>query len=540
METEKITAIASLWPIVLLITLLIIAILFRPQISRLIDRLEKLIIKKGDTVISMNQQNNNTETEEKSPFKNMPEENHKSDRTEEPLSNEKEKKINLDSLSKDDLDTEMMFAFFDNELDRAEEIYNLHQALEKDQNKKYIYNAFYLFNRFRKGDTEALDKLRQLQDATKSQIDANSTVNYFIGMCFKEVSQFENAISAFSDATSLINDEIRKASCLEEISSCYYSLGKKELAFDVLEDGIGKTSDIKALSNLYHSLSKLYKSEEDKIMRAITLEKALEFQPNNTSLLFETAFSYELGELKNLSFYHYKSLIGFSPENEGGLNNLGVICDELKMPIRSTKYYKKAWKLKNSLAAANLAYKYISAGFDDEAQKILTDAKNESDLHPNVGSALAYLSERDEFEEKKEKTIEENGLQQHSFLQNFANNYFSKKNKSIEIGGSWIIDGIKSDFTQQGLQIKGEWGEEKSKKKFTGTLNNTGAILKFEKWGYNLKISDYSFVDDDKGFAYLSNDLLTIYVMKISNDEFTFLTFSHNNQKKDTEDIEVL
>ena len=76
------------------------------------------------------------------------------------------------------------------------------------------------------------------------------------------------------------------------------------------------------------------------------------------------------------------------------------------------------------------------------------------------------------------------------------------------------------------------WGEVENKKKLSGTLKNTGAVLKFEKWGYNLAKMSRSFVDDDEGFAYLSSDLQTLFIMIARKSDYEFLTFSHQIHKE--------
>lgn len=536
MNNETISAIASLWPLTLIIFLLIISILFKPQIAVFLNRFAKIQIRKGDTEVVIVQQEDK-EMEEMSPPKGLLEESSKLDVSEKPSVSENEERVDINALSQKELNREMYFAFFENDMNKAEEIFNRLQSIEEDQITRYQNESFYLYLRFSKGDTNALEKLHQLEDTTKPYPVANSSVCFYIGKCHESVSQFEAAISAFKNSASLTQEESKKASCIAAISDCYFSLGKNDIAVDVLEEGIQHSSNAEALSTLYLSLAELFKRSDDKKMRAIALEKALEFQPNNSSTRFDTAYSYGDGDFKNLSLYHYKTLIGFSPEHRAGLNNLGVAYSGLQMPIRSVKYYKRAWKQKETLAAANLAYQYLNAGFLDEAQNVLTEAKIEADIHPNIGSALSAMSKNEESEAKNEQKIVEKAIEQQRFLLNFAKNYFTKVSSAVEINGSWVIDGKISNFTQTGSQITGTWGEDENKKKFSGTLKNTGAVLKFEKWGYNLAKMSKSFVDDDEGYAYLSSDLQTLHVMIVRKSDYQFLTFSQHNQEEKVDSV---
>ena len=536
MNNETISAIASLWPLALIIFLLIISILFKPQIAVFLNRFAKIQIRKGDTEVVIVQQENKEKEEIISP-KGLLEESGNLNVSEKLPTSEKEEPVDINSLSQEELNRDMYFAFFENDMKKAEELFNRLQSIEEDQITRYRNESFYLYLRFSKGDTNALDKLHQLEDKTKSYPVANSSVYFYIGKCHKSVSQFESAISAFELSASLAQEESKKANCIAAISDCYFSLGKKDIAIDVLEDGIQHSSNKEALSTLYLSLAELFKRNDDKKLRAIALEKALEFQPNNSSTRFDTAYSYGDGDFKNLALYHYKTLIGFSPEHRAGLNNLGVAYSGLQMPIRSVKYYKRAWKQKETLAAANLAYQYLNAGFLDEAQNLLAEAKTETDIHPNIGSALSTMSKNEETEEKNEQKILEKAIEQQRFFLNFAKNYFTKISSPIEINGSWIVDEKISTFTQTGSQITGTWGEDDNRKKFSGALKNMGAVLKFEKWGYNLAKMSKSFVDDDEGYAYLSSDLQKLHVMIVRKSDYQFLTFSQYKQEEKVENI---
>jgi tetratricopeptide (TPR) repeat protein len=534
LNNETISAIASLWPLALIIFLLIISFLFKPQIAAFLNRFAKIQIRKGDTELLIAQQENKI-MKEMSPPQTLLEESRKLDISEKPSVSDIEEGLDINSLSQEDLNREMYFAFLENNVNRAEEIFKRVQSIEEDQIQRYQNESLYLYLRFSKGDTSALEKLHQLEDTTQSYTVANSFVCFYIGKCHESVSQFEAAITAFKKSASLAQEESKKANCLSSISNCYCSLGQKDIALDVLEDGIQYSSNAKALSTLYLSLADLFKRSDDNRLRAIALEKALEFQPNDPFTRFDTAFSYGDGDFKNLSLYHYKTLIGFSPEHRAGLNNLGVVYGELQMPILSVKYYKRAWKQKETLAAANLAYQYLNAGFSDEAQNILAEAKIEIDIHPNVGSALSAISRSEESEAKNEQKIIEKALEQQRFFLKFAQNYFTKVSAAVEINGSWIIDGKISNFTQTDSQITGTWGENDNRRRFLGTIKNTGAILKFEKWGYNLSQMSKSFVNDDEGYAYLSSDLQTLNVMIIRKSDYQLLTFSRQNQENKVE-----
>ena len=98
-------------------------------------------------------------------------------------------------------------------------------------------------------------------------------------------------------------------------------------------------------------------------LRAFALEKALELRPNNTDLLFSTAYSYAKDKFDDLALFHYKQVASLTEDNQGTTNNLGVQYEKADMPIASVENYKKSIKKVKLLASANLAYRYMNAGF---------------------------------------------------------------------------------------------------------------------------------------------------------------------------------
>ena len=536
MSTELIKAISGLWPLALIIFLIICVVIFNKQIAYLLNRLAKIHFRKGDTEFTIERQDEKKATDNSQP-KGLLEEGDQPNISNLPPITEENELAYLNTISKEDLPFELLSAFFENNLDKAEEIFNKIQSIEKDQIKRFQNEAHYLYRRFSKGDTEALAKLKNLEGETKPYPAANSTTLYYIGMCYESVSQFESAISIFTQSASLAQEEPIKADRLVEIANSYYSFGKKENAYNVLEEGIQLLSNPEALTRLYLNLADLYKKDEYKKMRAIALCKALDFQPNSTSIMFNTAYSYAESGFRDLSLYLYKTLINFSPDHKEGLNNLGVVYDELQMPIHSIKAYKKSWEQKETLAAANLAYRYLNAGFFDEAKNILSEVKKETDIHPNVANAISDLSKREEGEDKNEQEYLDRAIKQQQFLSKFAENYFKKVSVDVEIDGSWIIDDKNTEILQTGFQVTGTWEEDGNKKRFSGTLKNLGAVLEFEKQGYNFINKEKSFAYYGQGYAYLSADLQKLFVMILKDKDKEFITFSRNNQNEVTVDV---
>ena len=74
------------------------------------------------------------------------------------------------------------------------------------------------------------------------------------------------------------------------------------------------------------------------------------------------------------------------------------------------KKYNEASEKEETLSVANKAYRLIDVGFIDEAKKILKEAQQKEDVHPNVNEALVSISKKEE----GEGVIEENLIKEAS------------------------------------------------------------------------------------------------------------------------------
>lgn len=530
MDSETINAIASLWPLALILFLLIFILLFKSQIRAVLTRLAKIQIRRGDTEIVIVQTENTEVADGNEAISSKAiEETTDTSKTSSVSENQER---GIESLSSESLVREMQFAFFMNEIERAEELYNKLQSNQQDQIERFKNESFYLYLRFTKGKTNALEELKKLSVKTKSYPIAHSSVFFNIGKCYQEVSQYEQAINAFEQAQKFAQEEPKQAICITSISNCHYSLGHKKLAIDVVEDAIGGSTSSEALATLYLHLGELFKKLDEKKLRGIALEKALEIQPNNPQTLFDVAFSYSEGEFSQLSLFHYQHLLKFSSNHRAANNNLGVAYRELEMPINSIMAYKRAWKQKDTIAAANLAYQYLAGGFLDEAKEILAEAKLEADVHSNVGSALVTIAQNEESESSKEKKALEEAVEQQRFLLDFGEAYFKKTLTPINLEGIWYFETKVAEVKLIAKVFFVTWGEGESKRKFSGILNNLGAKVDFKKWGYNLPKMEKDFVADGTGYAFLSPELNIIYVMKHDKKDFQILTIYKESNVK--------
>jgi tetratricopeptide (TPR) repeat protein len=283
---------------------------------------------------------------------------------------------------------------------------------------------------------------------------------------------------------------------------------------------IDESDDREALFTLYSGLASLYERADDSELRAIALEKAIEFKPNDTQLRFGAAWSYSQSDCNALSLMHYHTLLGFTPDNVTALNNMGVIYGELQMHTKRISSFKEAWEHGETLSAANLAYAYMNGGFVDEAMGILNKAKQGEDVHANVGSALAAVDQKKEAESKKETETLSAAHEQRQFLLSFAEAYFSSRSVTSHFEGAWrFSDSVEATATWSDDKVKINWERSDKKYSMTARVRSLGArITNYTRPGY------YPSTLGDNGFAYLSDDGQQMEIMVLTDNKHDFLT----------------
>ena len=281
---------------------------------------------------------------------------------------------------------------------------------------------------------------------------------------------------------------------------------------------------------MYEGLASLYGLAEDPELRALALEKVLESRPNDTGLRFRVAYSYGQKDLSALSLLHYKTLLQFDPNNAIGLNNLAVEYDRLHMPMRSANTYKKAVGLNETLASANLAYRLMNAGFVEDARKLLDKAREQENIHPNVGSAIAAISEKEKGESKTEQDALKAAHEQQSFLHSFAEAYFTEKPDPSSFHGGWRFpDGIEMTMTQGPDQIEAKWVRDEKEYELTGHPSNRAARIKTRKVVKGMRYvsllgSMIRSGEDSRGYIYLTADGQNLFLMDLKDQKHSIET----------------
>ncbi len=507
------------WPGALFLFLVFLSLLFRTQVKNWLERMNKFHFKGGGAEVSVGGEMPKMETGQKV------------EGEEKVISEEKTSKETIETkelkepVTTEDWAREMLIAFMDNDIERGKKAYKKLQECESNIDNRLHDEAWYYYLLFGCGDTSALKKLEDLAQKDGIAPAVKHIATRYIGYCYEKAGELDKAEVAFKLASECSSiSESDRAVDKVRLAVCLFKNDQKNEAFDLLIGEIAQASDESALAELYEGLANIYEMAKDLEMRAIALEKLITIQPNNIQLRFKAAYSYSQKDFDNLALLHYKTMLSFKSDDPAALNNIAVAYGHLDMPILAAKYFKKAIEQKHTLAAANLAYKYMNAGFDEEASEILKEARKSDKIDPLVGEAISDIAKKRQDESKVEEKVIKKANEQQKFMLKFAEAYFVKILDCPEIAGVWkSTEGNEIEIEQVKDKIEGTWKEGVYNHKFRGNIVNRGAKITTYKEQYSWSSKESEFMKEGKGYIYIAPEADKIKIMTIKEQEHSFM-----------------
>jgi tetratricopeptide (TPR) repeat protein len=413
------------------------------------------------------------------------------------------------------------------------------------------------------GDPDAFNKLKVLADENKN----NPKVVEQLGIAYEQIDEYQKAINIFSEARKLL--DVNKKEDIERIIEFY----ERESVCLVLDNEYEEA--IKLLSNLLHrdcfkehkakilaGLANLANRKEDIEKFLIYAEGSLNIDPTNTELRFDLAYRYSKKGEDEISLLHYKKLIN-ATKSPGGLNNLGVQYNILKLPAKSINSFMKSVENKETLAMANIAERYLNEGFIEDAKREIKKAYELSgegiEVHGNIGYAKNRMEEILEKEKGKEKVILAKAEEERKFRVKYSEVFYCEVDIDKEkIDGTWSTSwgDIKIIFDKEKNSFTGSVEKKIPPDEFLLTLikNQSGSYRDFftrrliNIQGNTTKLSGkYEIIISEKdeyadgisygekksykitGYMVINNDINKIEVMEKKNDE-DFKIYSWNKK----------
>lgn len=523
---EFIKAIGGLQKLATVICIFIFAFKYKKTISSFLNRIVKLNAKKGNSGIELECNEASTKgdiNELKSSISNQLTEKPDVSEIDNSKTEQGAKGEIKERDSEDDYFKEMFLAYSDRSADKLNEIYEKSKKDEKiDKSEKIRNKGIFYSLMFRLGKNDYLDKLIGMSKEQKSENPAiYSSIVRMVGSCYEDVNQLEEACELYIAAASENMDENDKAGFLCSYANIIHKIDRKKDAYEVMYNAIKEYTNSEALYKLYKELADMYKKDNNIFMYTLTMEKALEIKPKETDDYFNIALSYSNIKYYKLSLLHYKNLLKINPKNNGALNNSGVVYKELSLNSKSIEYYKKAFMEGSTISAANIAYEYIDNGFIKEAEKMLNEAREKDNVHPNVDKATSYIHDNREKEKEKEKEIMEAAEKYQRFLRNYGECYF-RKNNEVSFDGLWEAeDGKQLTIKSYDSVIEGNWKDNRLEGEIVNNAIKTNIYTK----SYNFAKSDYEWKEDSQAYLYMQLEEEWLNLLHIKDNKFNLYRF---------------
>lgn len=349
---------------------------------------------------------------------------------------------------------------------------------------------------FMKGSADAVKHLRDLVDQHKS----DHRPLLYLAACLKDLREYEEAVGCYMVAASIAPTGRRASieiSAVDVLQEAKKPKEAEEILLRLRDADYAKEPNMqfRILQHLY-SLSK---ESEDKFPSFALAELALHQRPEEMNFRFSLAFDYGDANQSHMSLYHYKIICDQDEKNSGALNNLGIALAESGLPVLAVQRYKESYKLGETLAASNLARRYLEAGLSEDATALLKDAQAKENCVPEVSSALAAIYEKIQENIRNQDKVVTGAEQNRNFLLTFAMGYLSPV--AISPNGCWKfpsgeielqvtgseLHGTREDRSSARSQLSYLFGEMTprtvtriEKQEFSGTLSGRTCKFKLE------------------------------------------------------------
>jgi tetratricopeptide (TPR) repeat protein len=329
---------------------------------------------------------------------------------------------------------EMFAAVSSRDWELAERKYEagLKWVLEHQPAREVAWKSLYLDALFIEGRTDALDQLRDLAAQNPSEYLPQQR----LGSCLVTLHEYDEAVKCYLEAASVAKPD-RRASLEIQAAEVLQMAKKPKQAKEALlrlrdSDYAKKNKTQFRILELLYSLAK---GSEDLFGSFAIGELALRQSPEEIAFRFSLAYDYESGDQSHMSLYHYKIICEHDEKYPSALNNFGVSSAKSGLAVLAAQRYKRAYELGETLAASNLAHKYLEGGFSEDAIALLKNAQTKENCVPDVARTLAAVHERIEENDREQEKVLGRADEHREFLLAFADGLLSPT--ATNLGGPW-------------------------------------------------------------------------------------------------------
>jgi tetratricopeptide (TPR) repeat protein len=242
-------------------------------------------------------------------------------------------------------------------------------------------------------------------EALAKKYPENVHIQKFLALAYKKYDDHYKAAILFKSAAEKSKSKDIELS-LYGMAAISFAKDNKSMEMNIM------ISKMKALAEevengeneLIETIREIAEITNDNDLYFGVIEQLLKINPGDNTSRFNLAYRYSNNSQDELALFHYLK-IPHRERDPYSWNNLGVAYQLHNINNNSVKAFKQADQMGNSLAMSNLAKKFITAGFLEEAEEICNRAFKVKDYHKNVLDDVSRIKAIPEQEEKEEKTI---------------------------------------------------------------------------------------------------------------------------------------
>jgi pyrimidine deaminase RibD-like protein len=299
-------------------------------------------------------------------------------------------------------------------------------------------------------------------------------------------------------------------------------IGDADAARELVRELLGDMTDPEERSEALLTLAAANEGDASARIRAALLHRAALLVPHRKDLQFNGAYALAHAGLQAVAALTYGSLRERDPEDAVAKNNLAVAWDNLDMPKAAVRMFHEAADGGNPLAMANLAQRYLKAGFVKECEELLARARGVKESLPEyVGQAIVALAQAKNAEAETVLRVQEFGTREQRFLVAFADAYARKVPNPLHAlwGQVWISEsGCEVPLTMTGAGVGAKWEDRGRRQQLSGVVHGAVAVVDISEGPGTMSY----FSSSRPGLAYVDENAGALWLMTHAGTTPTF------------------
>ncbi|HCT7985327.1 TPA: hypothetical protein OT855_002207 [Serratia liquefaciens] len=363
------------------------------------------------------------------------------------------------------------------DIKEASAIFERYKEQERDSSELYKNTAYYFEYMYIDGNqSDFIFELEKHISGAKNEQEKITAITSYT-RALEVTKQYQKAIDILNEFIINTSSEELKSTALTRISACYISNNEPGKARELILEALSEFHEKNTISSLYINLSKIEESVGNKKISSLCLDKAVELNPTDQEILFDSAFQASENGLSDISICNYSTLIGLNKKHASALNNIAICAENEKLDLVSVKYYKDSAEQNNSLAMVNQGFRLLNAGFSKEAEEIAKKALMQESPHQRAHALLTSIHEKREKQHREWIECKSKATILQQIARKFISAYTRKPKNRIQ-DSTWMLDNVTtSTINNKDAEIEIKWQEEiqNSTSKYECSL--TGKII---------------------------------------------------------------